>query len=295
MEIFADLPDGTFLVDEGGEVRSAQRLWKFDHVPGNSYGSVAYEILNHPAVPKVRDRLCDEIPQLRLLRRVPRVVGLHGDGTKIVNLELYYEAIPLVLVMAGDPPEAYPSGPVHIGGGAALNQETTSLDRDGQPIVASYTKDGQTSEQVVPITVPQIAVFAQRQILIATNDPEAVAGYWADAVNEVAWKQYAFKGMGGAPALADCPAECWLCTHVSSTPVDVTVSPNVHWFKFEFAFKEPKTISQGGVDVLIGGYVYSAAYTDPATGREPEDIDWDNGRTLVHWHKMRNFGLLFAN
>lgn len=296
MIILRDLPKGTRLIERGGLVVEANREWMFEGVSGSNWGEIVFNVLNDPETPKVRDTLGPNFPYCRLVDRLPRIIA-HNSTTGLftVIVDFQYKWLASYIPESGPEPYPYPGGPISLGGGAVLNQITTRFENDYEtPIEVSYIDSEDIQhDQKGEITVPEPRITCRRECLIATEDPEAIAGFWINKVNASPWKKRVALQDGepvfddkGNFVLEPCPAKTWLCTACEPKPVDITVQPAVYLFSFEFEYKPEIAENKGG-------HVYTLAYVD-SNGEVPDDVEFLNGIEVIDWHKTADFGKLFA-
>jgi hypothetical protein len=163
-------------------------------------------------------QLSSSYPRLKLIGRNPTYAG-GKSGNQQVRVRLEYE---------------YEDTTPRFSGGTTIEQTTTQLDVNGDPITLSFTwpadteavfpngKSKASATEVqggdVPVTVQHSNITAV--VVLQTKRPGNVSEGWANHVNSTPWN-------GGE-------ARQWKCTGVDFEEFDTSQSPPKWRFTFEF-------------------------------------------------------------
>lgn len=249
--VHTDLLNDTFIVEEAGEVVSATRVCVVDLTAsvGEDIGDIFAAASNDTRVPQAGYPLnATWWPNVKCYSRVPRVVG--KDGYKYaVRMECQYQLF-------------RPDPTLPIRGSTSLVQIQTTKDSDGNPIVVTYNGD----QQRVEVTVPEIRSNFSREVVYATNDPEAFVKSWVGCINSATWR--------------DGAAKTWIVSGADWTLYNRFLSPPLYKFLFSFEYSPTRHIA-------------TAAYRDDK-GNVPVDVVENVGIKDVKWSPLRDFSAFFG-
>lgn len=245
MTVTLDILQGSISVSESaGIITSAKRTAL---VSGNwsSLSAAAGDILSDANLPAVGHKITINGQDLHLEDRDVRLID-GGDA----EVELAYKR--------RDTPET-----MQYRIGTSVEQVTTQLDREGNPITVTHNGVTQGGE----ISADDSLTVLEAEFVTQSATPGTVVATWGNKVNSTAW-------MGGAPGE-------WRVTHASAELVDSTTSPHPEYrFRFQFTHR-------------AGGWQPAVAFVDPETGNPPPGLVAGTGyKTVNHYHEI-DFNTVF--
>lgn len=158
-------------------------------------------------------------------------------------------------------------------GSSSVQSVQTEKDIAGFPITVQHSYPandpdfpGETKTQVVPITFlqPQTTFIATG--LESNDNPHILASQWQGYINSVEW--------------AGAGASAWLVTRVTFDPHDLSTTPTVWKFTFEFQFNPDF-------------WTPLAFFRDQTTGRPPPGLIQGIGSKLIARYPSRDFNEKF--
>jgi len=246
------------IIEQFGEVTEAVMVHVVTPIYASTLGHLFAQAAVAPGIPQPGDWLdATYFPNVRCETRTPRVVAWDGTaGT--VRMECVFRL---------QRPACEAQHPLR--GGASLNQITTEKDRNGVPITLSYTDPLTLNEDTIgaEVTVPDVHGHFTREIIEATDIPDALVAEWINHVNAADWR---LPGDTGE----------WLCSDIQYELIDRHAQPKRYKFQYEFE-RQP------------GGFLYTTIYKDK-DGNIPPDLEEGVGVKDIEWHWPKDFSTKFA-
>lgn len=202
MAVGTELVEGASLTEIAGVIEAATLIF-----PVTETVSPIFEnALAQAGLPQPGDKLNNANPNVKVIRRIPVIVGI--DGAVItLKVSIDYE------LQRPDEPARFP-----LRGGASLQQTQTSKRKDGTTIIVTSAAEG-AATQVATVNVFQATQNIAFERVIATPFPSVRAKEFIDKVND-------------ATFLSE-PRGTWLCTAVPFDIVDESESPPRYRFTYE--------------------------------------------------------------
>lgn len=206
MAVKDNIVEGASLTEVAGVIEAATQIMFVSETDSPLFESA----LAQEGVPKAGDKLNNANPNVRVIRRIPIVVGINAKKVPtefLLKVSIDYE------LQRADEPVPYP-----LRGGASLQQIQTSKQRDGTALTVTSATEG-AEPQVATATVlqPQLNISFER--VIATPLPSVHADKYIGKVNDA--------------TLLSKPKRTWLCTAVPFEIVDESKSPPRYRFTYE--------------------------------------------------------------
>lgn len=206
MAVKDNIVEGASITEVAGVIEAATQIMFVTETDSPLFESA----LAQEGVPKAGDKLNDANENVRVIRRIPIVVGIDAKQSPtefLLKISIDYE------LQRPDAPAPYP-----LRGGASLQQIQTSKQRDGTPLtVTSATAGAEPQVATANVLQPQMNISFDR--VISTPFPSTHADKYIGKVND-------------ATFLAK-PARTWLCTAVPFEIVDESKSPPRYRFTYE--------------------------------------------------------------
>ena len=177
-----------------------------------------------------------------------------------------------------DEDQPAPGGNFALRFSSTSQQIETMVDRQGVPIVVTFTPPGKSIRKQGAVIHPDIAAETISLSETAQSaDPTAITRVWQNAVNT-------------GPFFYDTNASAgeWRIVEISAELIDATTIPFATW-RFSFVIvKKPEIIVN-----VVGGHNPQVYFVDD-NGDPPDGLVAGEGYLTVPWYDVMDFGNLFG-